>query len=147
MATFVERGAVKDMFGKVIDWDTDTLKYMLLTTLATDKDITTYGRGESWGGVEASGTGYTAGGATLGSLSIDTTQADKVVFDAADVSWSSSTISSVLGGAVWDDTVTTPTADPVLIHHDFSGSYSTSSGTFAVTFAAVASGGLAQATV
>lgn len=146
MATFFMRGAVKDMVGKVIDYDTDTQKYALLDALLTDRDTASYGYGDLTT-QEASGTNYTAGGNTLSSLLIDTSVATQVALDAADTSWASSTISGVLGGIVWDDTVTTPKADPILIHHDFGGSYSTTSGTFSVTFAAVASGALGKFTV
>ena len=68
-----------------IDFNTDTIKVAVTTATYTPaptthdffNDITN----------EVTGTGYTAGGATLASLSL-TESAGTVTFDAADVTWS-----------------------------------------------------------
>jgi hypothetical protein len=69
---------------RVIDFDTDTIKVMLVTNTyvpsatghATKASVTN----------EVSGTGYTAGGATLSSPTV-VDSAGTITFDAADVTW------------------------------------------------------------
>ena len=76
---------------------------------------------------EVTGTGYTEGGATLASNEVvsDLTNS-RAYLSAADVSWTSSTITSY-GAVVWR------TADSLpIVFIDFSGRKSTTSGTFLV---------------
>ena len=54
-------------------------------------------------------------------------------FDATDVSESGTTLSSVEGCTLWDDTLT---GDPLLCTVDFGTTYNTSSGTMAITWSA-----------
>lgn len=77
---------------KEIDLDTDTIKVALCTSTYTPNqnthdyfnDITN----------EVTGTGYTAGGATLGTKTVGTSSSTTFTFDAADTVWSSSTITA-----------------------------------------------------
>jgi hypothetical protein len=79
-------------FNKEIDYDSDTIKVALCTSSYTPAqthdyfdDITN----------EVTGTGYTAGGATLASKTATYTSGTGVtVFDAADTTWSDSTITA-----------------------------------------------------
>lgn len=85
---------------------------------------------------EISGTGYTAGGATLASkaVTVDDTD-DEGVFDAADVSWASASFTAY-HAVIYDDTVTTPTADQLICSIDFGGAQTVTSATFTIQFAA-----------
>lgn len=80
-------------FNKEIDLLDDTIKVMLTTSAYTpDQDVHDYKDDVT---NEITGTGYTAGGATLGSKTLTYTGAtNKVVFDAADTQWASSTITA-----------------------------------------------------
>lgn len=80
--------------------------------------------------------GYTSGGATLGSqaVSIDDTD-DEGVFDGADTSWTSASFSAY-HAVLYDDTMTTPTADGLICSFDFGGIQTVTSGTFLITWAA-----------
>jgi len=79
---------------------------------------------------QVSGTGYTAGGATLTSTTL-TASAGIMTFDAADASWSSSTITSAEGAIIYADGLTNK---DVVVAVDFGAPYSTSNGTFAITW-------------
>ena len=79
---------------KEIDWDTDTIKVALCTSSYTpDQDADEYY--DDITNEVANGNGYTTGGATLGTKTNTYTGATNVSkFDAADVTWSSSTITA-----------------------------------------------------
>jgi hypothetical protein len=114
-----------------VDVVSDTLRQQLVTdthtpnfnTHAAETDITN----------EVAGSGdYTAGGVTLASKTL-TASGGVLTFDAADASLTGTTLSSVRGRIVFDDTVTAPVADPLVVSTTFGADYSTSSGTFAIT--------------
>jgi len=117
---------------KEIDWDTDTIKVALLTSSYTpDQDAHDYFNDVS--SAEVSGTGYTAGGATLASKSISYDNATNVIMlDAADTSWSSSTITARYA-VVYDSTGTASTS-ALIGYVDFSSDQSSTSGTFTITW-------------
>lgn len=112
-----------------IDLDTDTIKVALVTSTYTPNqdthdffdDVTN----------EVSGTGYTAGGATLASKTVtaDTTD-NEGVFDAADVTWASSTITA-RGAVIYKSTGTASTS-ALICYLDFSTDQSSSSGDFTI---------------
>jgi hypothetical protein len=81
---------------------------------------------------EVTGTGYTAGGATLASKTLTYTAATNVImFDAADVTWASSTITARYA-IVYDDS---PASNkPLLAYVDFGADQSSSSGNFTITW-------------
>ena len=89
---------------KVIDCDTDTFKIALYDTAVADID----GAAPAYTATnEISGSGYTAGGATLASLAVtqdDTNNWGK--WDAADVTWSSLAANTILEATLYDDTTT-----------------------------------------
>lgn len=112
-----------------IDLLTDTIKVMLTTSPYTPNqdthdfvnDVTN----------EVTGTGYTAGGATLASKSlVDTNNVTK--FDAADTSWATSTITA-RRAVIYKDSGT-PSTSPVLAWVDFGADVSSSAGTFQITW-------------
>jgi hypothetical protein len=80
---------------------------------------------------EVSGTGYTAGGSTLGSKTLAATN-NVVKFDAADTSWATSTITA-RRAVIYKDTGTSSTS-PLLAWVDFGADVSSSAGTFQITW-------------
>ena len=81
---------------------------------------------------EVSGTGYTAGGAALTSTEV-TLASGLLTFDAADVSWASSTIPNAMA-AVFYTNVGASTTDQLISLHDFVTAASTSNGTFQIAW-------------
>ena len=79
---------------------------------------------------EVSGTGYDAGGASLTSITF-ATAGGTITWDAADVEWTGSTITSARYAAIYDDSLTN---DPLICAIDFGGDFSTTSGTFKITW-------------
>lgn len=75
------------------------------------------------------GTGW-AGAITLASP-VFTIATGYATFDGTDVSQAGTTLSLVEGVSLWDDTLV---GDPLLCSVDFGATYSTSSGTFAITW-------------
>jgi len=77
---------------------------------------------------EVSGTGYTAGGATLSSQAVAFDSTNQVAyFDAADPSWSSATITA-RGALIYNNTKSNASIAVL----DFGSDYSSSNGTFQV---------------
>lgn len=82
---------------------------------------------------EVTGTGYTAGGATLGSkTSTYDTASDQVRLDCADVSWTTSTITA-RHAVIYVDNGGAASADPVFGFINFESDVSTTAGTLQVT--------------
>jgi hypothetical protein len=114
-----------------IDLDTsgDEIKVALVTSSYTP-NIDTH---EFYDDVtnEVTGTGYTAGGAVLGSQAVTTnTTDDEGVFDAADVTWSASTITA-RGAVIYKNTGTASTS-PLIAYIDFTEDKVSSSGNFTI---------------
>lgn len=109
----------------------DTIKVALVTSSYTP-DLDTH---DFFNDVtnEVSGTGYTAGGATLGSqtLTLDTTN-DRLVFDGADTTWTTSTITA-RAAVVYKSTGTASTSD-LICYVDFTTDRSSDGGTFQITW-------------
>lgn len=84
---------------------------------------------------EVSGTGYSAGGATLGSqtTAYDSTD-NEAVFDAADTTWTTSSITA-RGAVIYKSTGTASTS-PLMAYIDFSSDKTSDGGTFQITWAA-----------
>ena len=119
------------LYNKEFDYDTDTIKVALATaTYTPDQDAHDYFNDIT---NEVSGTGYTAGGATLGSKTVTYTGAtNKFVLDAADTSWSSSTITARYA-IVYCSTGTASTS--LLVgYQNFGADVSTTSGTFTIVW-------------
>lgn len=133
MATTKTYGSlITKAFNKEIDWDTDTIKVALVTSSYTpDQDAHDY-----WDDVsanEASGTGYTAGGATLASKTVGYTSGTNVTkFDAADVSWTSSTVTARYA-VIYVATGSSATS-ALIAYVDFGTDQSSSAGTFSIVW-------------
>lgn len=115
----------------VVDWNTDTIKAALTTSSYspaqdTDdffNDVTN----------EITGTGYTAGGASLGTLTAtyDTTS-NEIRLDAADTQWTSSSFTA-RNAVIYKSTGTASTS-PLVSYIDFGGDETVSSGTFTIQY-------------
>lgn len=117
---------------KEVDFDSDTIKVALVTSSYTpDQDAHDY-----WNDVstnEVSGTGYTAGGATLASKTATYDSANNVVIlDAADTTWASSTITARYA-VVYDSTGTSSTS-ALIGYVDFGSDQSSTNGNFTITW-------------
>jgi hypothetical protein len=117
---------------KEVDFDTDTIKVALVSSSYTpDQDAHDY-----WNDVstyEVSGTGYTAGGATLASKTATYDSANNViVLDAADTTWASSTITARYA-VVYDSTGTSSTS-ALIGYVDFGSDQSSTNGNFTITW-------------
>lgn len=113
--------------------DTDTIKVALVTSTYTPSadshdffdDVTN----------EVSGTGYSAGGATLGTKTVtqDNTD-DEGVFDAADTTWTTSSITA-RGAVIYKSTGVASTS-PLIAYIDFAADKTSDGGTFQITWPA-----------
>lgn len=124
-----------------IIWDLETHKCALYTNAITPNFSDTaanarYGAGAFAAG-EVTGAGYTAGGAVLTGTTIAESPASVLMFDAADVSWTASTITGARCAMIYADAIATPNADPALVLINFGADYSTNNGTFTIQWAAV----------
>jgi hypothetical protein len=124
---------ISKAFNKEVDFDSDTIKVALVTSSYTPNQDTD----DYWDDVatnEVSGTGYTAGGETLASKTVTYTSGTNVTkFDAADVSWASSTITARYA-VIYDATPATNAAKPLIGYVDFGSDQSSSSGTFSIVW-------------
>jgi hypothetical protein len=129
-------------FNKEIDLDTDVIKVMLCTsTYAPDQDAHQY---KSSVTNEVTGTGYTAGGATLTSPAVTYTGATNVfMFDGADTSWAASTITARYA-VIYDSSPATDATRPLIAYVDFGADVSSTAATFTITWDAA---GIATVTV
>lgn len=117
---------------KEIDLNSDTIKVALCTASYTpDQDAHDYFNDIT---NEISGTGYTAGGATLGSPTFTYTAGTNVfMFDGADVLWTSSTITARYA-VVYDSTPGSGATNPLICYVDFGADVSSTASTFQITW-------------
>jgi hypothetical protein len=118
----------ESMLNKEVDLDTDTVK-VLLTTSAYTPNQTTH-KYKSSVTNEVSGTGYTAGGATLTSKTVGTSGLT-FTFDADDVTWATSTITARY--AVFYVATGTDSTSTLLCYWDLGSDQISSSGNFTLT--------------
>lgn len=118
---------------KEIDWDSDSIKVALVGSGYTPNQDTH----DYWDDVvanEVTGTGYTAGGQALASKTLTYDAASNVtVLDAADVTWSASTITARYA-VIYDDSPATNAQKPLLGYVDFVTDQSSTSGNFTITW-------------
>lgn len=122
----------KSLANKEIDLDTDTIKLMLTTSSYTpDQDTHQY---KSSVTNEVTGTGYTAGGATVGSVAVTyDTATNTLKIDGADVSWPDSTFTARYG-VLYDSSPASDATRPLIGYVDFDGDKSPSAGTLSVVW-------------
>lgn len=131
MASKLYGNVLKAAFNKEIDFDSDNIKVALVTSSYTPNQDTH----DYWDDVaanEVSGTGYTAGGAVLASKTVTYDGATNTLkLDAADVTWSSSSITARYA-VVYDDTPSTNATKPLIAYFDFTTDRASSNGDFIV---------------
>jgi len=123
MASGIYNRFKANLMNKVVDLEGDTIKVALL-----DDSHAFSATDNVWGDVSAneiSGTGYTAGGATLGTKAV--TQAATTKWDAADTEWTSATFTAY-HAVIYDTTATSN----LIASIDFGGAKTVSSGTFTI---------------
>lgn len=117
---------------KKIDIEADTVKVALVgsgwtpnqDTMDYFDDVTN----------QVTGTGYTAGGATLTGVTWSYTAGTNTwKFDAADVSWPSSTVTARYA-VIYVDTAGAASADPLIAYVDFGADVSSTAGTFSIVW-------------
>ena len=120
-----------------IDLDLETHKVAMFTNSITPNFSTDTAYGVSpYNANEVSGTGYTAGGATLTGTGVSESPTGTIMWDASDVSWTTSTITSARCALVYADALA---GNNAIVLVNFGADYSTSAGTFTIQWA---SGGI-----
>lgn len=134
-------GLFVDTFTKVLNTTqlavntaSDTFKVAMFTNTITPNYSTDTGYGVApYNANEVSGTGYTAGGVNLASVTLAESPTGTLRFDAADSSWTTSTITNARGALVYDNTLAGKNA---LCLINFGADYSTVAGTFTIVYSA-----------
>jgi len=120
---------ILDSTQMAVDTGSDTFKCAMITNSSTP-NFETHDHWSDLSGNEVSGTGYTAGGAALTSITLGN-DSGTLKFDAADTSWTTATISSARAAVIYDDTLTN---DPLICLVNFGADYASSAGTFQITW-------------
>lgn len=124
---------VDSLASKKATLSTDTIKCLLFASYTPAQNTHQYVSDVKAAGTEASGTGYTAGGATL--TSVTWSQASNVYKIAGTIpAWNASGGSLSAAYAVFADT--TPGSDatnPVICYWDLGGTQTATNGTFTLT--------------
>lgn len=111
--------------------ESETAVYAAMITDSATPDFTTHDFFSDLNSNEVSGTGYTAGGNALTSTEI-TLAGGVLTYDAADASWSSSTIANAMAAVGYFKRGGAATADELMFLSDFVTAASTTNGTFTV---------------
>lgn len=116
---------------KEIDWDSDSIKVMLVSSAYTPNQDT-HDYLDDVVGNEVTGTGYTAGGQALASKTLTyDASTNVIVLDAADVTWASSTITARYA-VIYDDTPAGNSAKPLIAYLDMVSDQSSNNGNFVI---------------
>lgn len=116
MATKVYGLFAKSIGNAEIDFDTDTIKVMLASaTYTPDQDTHDYKNDVT---NEISGTGYTAGGATLASKTVTYgSGSNTVTWDCADITWGGNVLNARY--AIFYKSTGTDSTSPLILYWDF----------------------------
>jgi len=133
MADVIYNSFVYDVATGAIDLNTDTFKAMLVSGYTPNKDTHTKRSDVT---SEITGTGYTAGGATLASVTVtNDTANDVIIFDAADTAWANATLSAT-GAVIYKSRGGASSADELVCFKDFGGTVSSTAAAFTIQWAA-----------
>lgn len=133
MASKLYGSVVAKAFNKEIDLDTDTIKVALLSSAYTPNQDT-HDYFDDVASNEITGTGYTAGGATLGNKSVTyNASTNEFVFDADDAIWAASTLTARYA-VIYDATPGTAATRPLIGYVDFVSDQSSTNGNFTITW-------------
>ncbi len=120
-----------------IDLDLETHKVAMFSNSITPNFSTDTAYGVApYNANEVSGTGYTSGGTVLTGTALSESPTGTVMWDATDVSWTTSTITSARCALVYADALA---GNNGIVLVNFGADYSTSAGTFTIQWA---SGGI-----
>lgn len=129
MASLIYNSGIDDMARGLIDFDTDSFKTMLVTSsYVVNKDTHTK-RSDITN--EATGTGYTAGGAASACTVTKDTANDKVTLVFGSVSWGAATVTAA-GAVIYKARGGASSADELVAFVDFGGNVVSNGGTFSV---------------
>lgn len=124
----------------ILDLDAETHKVAMFTNTLTPNfagNGDTSFSGAPYTSNQVTGTGYTAGGVALTTTTwSDVGNAGALVWDAADASWTTSTIANARAAVIYADGQSTPVAKPVFCLVNFGTDYSTTAGTFLIQWGA-----------
>lgn len=116
-----------------IDLDLETHKVAMFTNTITPNFSTDTAYAVApYNANEVSGTGYTAGGNALTSTALDESPTGSIRWDAADASWTTSTITNARCALIYADALAGNNAICLV---NFGADYSTVAGTFAIVWA------------
>jgi len=119
----------EDVAKNNIDLDTDTFYIMLVTSSYTQSDAHSKRSNIT---NEVTGTGYTAGGKTIGTPTV-TKSGNITTFDAPDVTWATSTITA-RGAVIYKSRGGASSADELVCFLDFLSDKTSTAGDFTVSF-------------
>jgi hypothetical protein len=128
MASTIPQSLLDDIFEGRIDIDTDTFKVMLLTSAYTPNIL--HDRRDDLTN-EVSGTGYTAGGATVTCSVARDDGNRRVEITCGSASWASSTITARYA-AYYKSRGGAASADELLLVNDFGSDVISTGGTFSL---------------
>lgn len=120
--------------GAGVDFDTDTLKIILLTAVPADTQWDAWNTYSQVTTELTTAGGYTVGGITLSGVTL--TQDDtnnRIAIDATDPSWATFTATGILAALIYKSTGTSSTS-AVICSFDFGGTKNGGGGTFTVQF-------------
>lgn len=113
-------------FAEGANSSSDTYKLKLYSALTPSAAHTTLAAVDAAGTEATTGTGYTAGGATLANVAVTTVTTNDAKFDADDVTWTASGGSIAAAyGVIYNDT---DANDPPLAYIDFDGTQTATDG-------------------
>lgn len=135
MATTIANKIKYALATKQINFSADTFKMILMATGFTFNKDTHHGYSDVSANELPTANGYTVGGVTLAGVAVTEDDVD----DRTEVTWSnaqwtaSGTGITARGAIIFDDTPTTPQADPIVQYIDFGGDQTAGAGgTFTV---------------
>jgi hypothetical protein len=132
MASAIYNSFKRDIANGSIDLDTDTIKVMLVTS-SYSPNIDSHDKRDDVTN-EVSGTGYSAGGATLAnkSVTVDNTN-DRALFDADNVVWSTASITA-RGAVLYKSRGGASSADELICYIDFGSDITSTAADFTLAF-------------
>lgn len=136
-ATFMD---VLDTTQLALDLDLETHKIALFTTVTPNFSTDTAYGVTPYDANEVTGTNWAAGGVALTSTALSIETGSVLTWDAADVSVATTTLADSEGGLIYADALAGNNA--ICMVYWGAGDFSTSAGTFAVTWPAPGSGGI-----
>lgn len=117
-----------------VDLLADSIKVALFTNSTTNPNFDT-NTAYAAAPFNANEVGTPSGGIAIGTPTITVQSGSLLTFDGVDTAWGSQTFSGARGAVVYDDTITTPVADPVLVLVNFGADYGVTSGVFTIQWA------------